>query len=544
MSIFNLKTQQNELTASNLGTNRLSYEQKPPSRDVTEGNFSNGAIHIKWECNGTKWWMPSKSFLRMRCSLSKPNGAPLYVDDNIAPNMGLCANLFQSAEFRINDKTITRISDFMPQIDALETRLNKSKSWIDSIGNSTNLWQKETQERIELVSQDGVETTSSGHPSYKVNTPLSLGILAGSLIEFNDATRTINIAAPAGVAINPDLRNILKAGDKLQFTADAVNGLLAQKELTITSVASSTSVIVNFNNVGGNVSPAVVAVYNVIQTWQSSRRVKDFELTWQPPLSVFKLGHALPTGKYELILNPQTSSVYQEAAVETSLLSASKVGGTDFKFVVKDMYMYVNTLEGERVDNLTYLLDLESTNCQSDTLTGTSGFSQKNYDVIPSTYALTVAYQDQRVNSDTRFSSSKFKSYDATNKEEELGLKRFYVNYAGQSKPSPDADPEFVVSNTGNIDNTTQRYLETQLNSGNYFSEGGAETIEDYHDRGSYYHLLFPKDATDNSTRVNINQQFASNPTNMRALLFSHYRQTARIVIAEGQVKDVLVEDE
>ena len=141
--------------------------------------------------------------------------------------------------------------------------------------------------------------------------------------------------------------------------------------------------------------------------------------------------------------------------------------------------------------------------------------------------------------------SSKFKSYDNSgNVDEELGLRRFYVNYAGQSKPSPDADPKFETKNTGNVDNTTQRYLETQLNSGNYFSEGGAETIEDYHQRGSYYHLLFPKDATDNSTRVNIKQQFSRGVSNMRALLFSHYRQTARIVIAEGQVKDVLVEDE
>jgi hypothetical protein len=536
-----LKTQQNELTASNLGTNRLSYEQKPPSRDITNDNFPNGAIHIKWECNGTKWWMPSKSYLRVRCALTKPNGDPLYVDDNIAPNMGLCANLFQSAEFRINDKTITRISDFMPQIDSLETRLNKSKAWIDSIGNSTNLWQKETQERIELVSQNGVEPASSGHPSYKENTPESLGIAAGSLIEYTDATRTINISPPSPPLINPDLRDILKVGDKIQFNSAGVNGLLAEKELTITAIPTSTSVVVNFNDIGGNVSPAVVAEYVIIQTWQSSRRVKEFELTWQPPLSVFKLGHALPAGKYELILNPQTSSVYQQAAVETSLLSANKVAGVDFKFVVKDMYMYVNTLEGERVDNLTYLLDLESVNCQTDTLVGSSGFSQKNFDVIPSTYALSVAYQDQRVNSDTRFSSSKFKSYNANgSKDEELGLQRFYIQYASQQKPSPDANPEFKT----NVDNTTQRYLETQLNSGNFFSEGGAETIEDYHDRGSYYHLLFPKDATDNSTRVNINQQFSENPTNMRALLFSHYRQTCRIVIAEGQVKDVLVEDE
>lgn len=539
--MFNLKTSNNELTASNEGVSRLNYEQKPPTRDITETNFPNGAIHIRWECNGTKWWVPKKSYIRMRVALTKPDGTPLYTDDNIAPNMGLCANLFQSAEFRINDKTITRISDFMPQIDALETRLNKSKSWIDSIGNSTNLWQTQVQERVELVSQNGAAYGENGHPSYKENTPASLGILAGSLVEYTDATRIINIAPPSPPTINPDLRDIFKVGDKLLFSSAGVNGGLADKELTITELVNSVSVRVGFNDIGGNVSPAVAADYVVVQTWQSSRRIKEFELTWQPPLSVFKIDHALCAGKYELILNPQTSSVYQLAAVESSLVSGNKVPDTDYKFSVKDMYMYVNVVEGERVDNLTYLLDLESVNCQSDEIIAGTGFTQKNFDIQPSTYALSVAYQDKRVNSDTRLSASKFKSYDlaTTKQDQELGLNRFYISYAGQQKPSPDADPKFDT----NVDNTTQRYLETQLASGAYFDLGGAETIEEYHDRGSYYHFKFPKDATDNSTRVIVNQQFRESPTSMRALLFNHYRQTARIVIAEGQVKDVLVED-
>jgi hypothetical protein len=117
-----------ELSSTNQGTSRMEYEQHPPTRDVTLDNFPNGAIHFRFQTAGQKWWCPSRSYLRMRCQISKQNGTQLTSEDNIAPNMGLCASLFQSAEFRINDKTVSRISDFMPQIDALENRLNKSKS--------------------------------------------------------------------------------------------------------------------------------------------------------------------------------------------------------------------------------------------------------------------------------------------------------------------------------------------------------------------------------------------------------------------------------
>ena len=127
MSIFDLKTSVEELSSSNQGTSRMEYDQHPPTRDVTLDNFPNGAIHIRWQSSGQKWWCPSRSYIRMRCQLAKQDGSQLNLTDDIAPNMGLCASLFQSAEFRINDKTVSRISDFMPQVDALENRLNKSK---------------------------------------------------------------------------------------------------------------------------------------------------------------------------------------------------------------------------------------------------------------------------------------------------------------------------------------------------------------------------------------------------------------------------------
>ena len=128
-SIFNLKTSVEELSSANHGMSRMEYEQHAPTRDITSTNFPNGAIHYRFETSGQKWWIPSRSYFRIRCKLTDKDGNQLHNTDGIAPNMGLASNLFQSAEFRINDKVVSRISDFMPQIDALETRLSKSRSW-------------------------------------------------------------------------------------------------------------------------------------------------------------------------------------------------------------------------------------------------------------------------------------------------------------------------------------------------------------------------------------------------------------------------------
>jgi len=109
-----------------------------------------------------------------------------------------------------------------------------------------------------------------------------------------------------------------------------------------------------------------------------------------------------------------------------------------------------------------------------------------------------------------------------------------------QNLPAPDASPDFQAG----IDYTTQRYSETQIYSGAYFDTGGAETIEEWHDRGAYYYFAWPRDGTDRSTRVNVHQQFnGADVNNLRLLLFDHSKQIGRIRIQDGHVVDVQLED-
>jgi hypothetical protein len=571
-SIFDLKTSVEELSSANEGTSRMEYDQHPPTRDVTGTNFPNGAIHFRWQTSGQKWWIPSRSYLRIRCSLTKANGTQLDSGDNIAPNMGLCASLFQNAEFRINDKTISRISDFMPQVDALETRLSKSRSWLGGIGSAVNFWDSDYKARQSAVVGDGLlikELTniSISGPEFS-RTDLGFDAAGGTGVDRNAAVYTestgqVVFSQNGGAALPLDVSTLFPIGSyfsyvSIQGGAGTDNRLKKPakvvKHINATTIQLETGVIGTDVGTDGR-TDWVKQIASPNSEGNVARKVAEFELIWQPPLSIFKVGHGLPSGKYELVLNPQTASVYQKYAIQTLVSepidkipnikdTTTPTAGSNFLFNIVNMYFYCNTVEGPRADDITYLLDLEQTNCQSEQFAaGQQSFQQKNFDVSPSTYALSVAYQDARSGSDSRNSASIFKvSNDGrTANSLEQNLVRFFINYAGQNLPAPDADPNF----TPLIDYTTQRYAESQIYSGAMFDTGGGESLDEYHSRGSYIYQSWPRDGTDRSTRVNVHQQFKAltDTTHMRLLLFSHSKQVARVRVQDGRVVDVQLED-
>ena len=525
-TIFDLPTTIEELPGINDPMSRMQYEQHAPTRDMTGASFPNGQIHTRFEISGTKRWVPAKSYLRLRCRIAKAleaNGdvktpaEPLAQVNDVSPNMGLCANLFQSGEFRIADKTVSRCSDYMAQVDALSTRMDKSKAWLDSVGKTSNMWEASHEERKHKVSIDGetlsVDDTQTGR--------LALGFAAATTVAFTDASSTFTFAT----GTIPDVRLLFPVGSRITFPAQLGAEPVGSTFLVIAAPTALT-LVVAANTIGGNVGAAVVD-FSRIDASKASRRVNEFELVWQPPMSIFKVQNALPAGKYELVLNPQTAAAYKLRAVES--LTDLSAGGL-YDFSVLDMYLYVATVESTRIDDLSYYINLDEVRCQVDTAGGNGSLNQKNFDVSPSTYALTAAYQDQAAGSDVRYSASKFK----TQNDEEKSLTRLFISYGGQSKPSPDSDASYVAG----IDRTTQRYVDSLLQSGQYFREGGSESIEEWGERGQYYHFAWPRDGRDRSTRVQVNQQLTT-ATNTRVLLFDHYKSVAHISIKDGRVVDV-----
>ena len=532
-SIFDLN--QVGIQSLNNGMNRMNYEQHTPTRDVTQNNFTKGQIHINWEVSGQKYWIPSKSYLRFRCSITDEKEEQLNNSDAIAPNFGLCSNLFQNGEFRINDKVVSRIGSFMPQIDALDTRLSKSKSWFESVGTSTNFWENKFSVRQAQITRDGTVAgdaeTLVKVPSVDLGFPVGTTILVSAEKKMTFAHATIPI---------PSVSEIFPQNSKVWI-----------ENVFVGTVESSFPTFLNLTSHYGPVDTPTALPFGKVTDEKRGRNIKEFELIWQPPLSIFKVMHAMPSGKFSLVFTPNTESIIQKYAIQSKytdkIPNLKSIGdittGSKFKFQVNDMYLYLNTVEGPRMDNGTYYLDLNETSCSSKDISQ-DGLCQKSFEVSPSTYALTACYQDTRCGSDTRCSSSKFKVHTEDFKEssEELKLERFFINYAGSNKPSPDASPNFKP----NIDLTTQRYVDTMIYNSGYFDNGGCETIQEFHENGSYYHIVWPRDGTDRSTRVVVNQQFTHSTVmkNFNLLLFSHAKKYCRVNIVDGRTVDVQIEDQ
>ena len=548
-SIFDLKTSSDQLESSNYGVSKDMYEQQTPTRDVTLGNFPNGAINFRWQTGGTKWWVPSRSYLRFRIKLTRGNGVDQLnsYGDDIAPIMNHCSALFQSAEFRLNDKTVSRVSDYLPQIDTLNTRLNKSKGWIDSVGESTNFWASSFQVRQEQISATG-RINRDGVNS--IEDRVELGFDPTTTLALDETTGLITFAT----GTIPDLTGIFQVFDTIvvQYTNGGGTGITGTFRFIVANVTATTLRVTGLTIA----HPATVLLFSRDRAEDVSRTIAEYEVTWTPPLSIFKVEHAIPASRCELILNPQTASVYKKAVVESTQFDKNPaVGATanDYLFDIQDMYLYINTVEGSRVDNLTYYLDLEQISCQAESIAGANTFGQKNFDVSPSTKALAVAFQDTRAGTNTMFSATKFRSYNTKPTDDQtLRLSRFFINYAGVSKPQIDADPAFrpisalgVGSANYGIDRTTQRYVETLLNSGAYHDTGGSETIEEWQARGAYYLFNWSKDGNDRSTRVAVHTEFAPAAVlaNARLLLFSISSQVAKVVVSNGSVTDVQLED-
>ncbi len=541
-SIFDLKQSASELPSLNSGLAKLTYTQVPSTRDVTGTNFPGGAQHYRWQTAGVRWWIPSRTYVRMRGRLLKADGVTqVVIGDDVAPNMGLMAALYQSAEFRMGGKTIARVSDFMPQVDALQKRTQKSKSWLDGVGKDLEYWEPDFYQRQAEVTSDGYYTDEKAQfvpPT--AATRLAMGFDPLTTIEIVAATSRAVFAAAAGAA--PDIINLqpIHVGDVITL-ANAVR-------YSVTRIVSALIAEVTVLNLPTILNDAAAADAFTVERVQDYQEQKSFnrsglEVIWQPPLSIWGVSHGMPAGEYELVLNPQNSAVFEKRAIE-SLVGDQNAPG-DFRFIVDDLFVYLATAEGPSVDNLSYFMSLEEVRCQVDQIDANTSLQQKNFDVSPAAYALTVAFQDVDANVDTRRSGSKYKIRQIVGFEDEypsaeLALQRMFVRYNGEQKPSPDADPNFL-SPDGFM---KSRYAETLLYSGAYFDCGGGESFRDWVDRGPYYYFSYPKDGSSESTRVNVNYQFRrSLGATGRVLLFDHYRSMVLVSIVNGRIQDVVVQE-
>lgn len=544
--MFSLPTDINQLAASNNNMGEFNYRQLPPIRSATGGNFSTSEIRFMWQTSGMRWSDMKRSYLRMRLRLRNGNGSIVSDSSDMAFSMDPVACMFQSCEFRIADTTVSKVDNHVGQVSALKTRAQKSKAWLDGVGNSAVMMHPSFRERQQVSSRGALQRDESQY-GYRTRANTFLGANideANDTVAFNAAGGTYTWVDAAGA--NLDLRLCdIKVGSKI-----LINNTGAALTSTVTAVAQLILTVDANAMAPGNVNAAAGAnngIFDIrlLEEHQvDSRQAGALEVSWQPPLSVFDLNHALPAGRYELILTPRTGTTWQLAGLESALAAklprddgAGPVGEAFLS--VENIYLDLAEVQGPRIDDKVYMLDLLDVSVQKRNIADGTTNSEEEFGVPTSTVGLSLAFQDSRVGASTLFSPSKLRFGD----HGELGLTRFYLDYANQKRPRVDATPLFRSSATAPEDYTVARYIDTIVQTGGYGNVGGAESIEDWHERGAYYHFSWPKEGADRSTRALVSFQFGAATANAALLLYSHYRKIARVSVEDGQVVEVRIEN-
>jgi len=424
--IFDLPTRPSELQDASHGMSRGRYRQVTATRDVTGAQFSQGPQQFRFDTGGNTWFLPALSYFRLRCTISQARqdgGAllPPLSSADLAPNMGLAANLFQSAEVQVNGQTVERIAGHLPQIDALKTRTQNTRGWLEHVGRTTNFWDTDFSCRREMLAVDGYErVTQVQEPVYgPALTQVQAGFQpdhtlryhAGSYILSADHDDVDFVAGPMALRVGDRLSR-----DNLSLEVTSViDATHALTKIVHTDAVGRRSMDDGQNPVHGVTGWTIQKLHQAVANRASGKN--QFELIWRPPLGFFEVQHAIPPGGSWLVqLHPLHATDYKRNAVESLRDNLQIRGALDgiqagqFDFEVDELQLYLYTVEADRYDKGSWLLDLEHTRCQAQAIpTDCSRLIQKSFDVHGDTNCLAVAFQDELAGTDTRRSRSKLK---------------------------------------------------------------------------------------------------------------------------------------
>jgi hypothetical protein len=246
-------------------------------------------------------------------------------------------------------------------------------------------------------------------------------------------------------------------------------------------------------------------------------------MMYAPPLGIMEHGKPMASGDYRFQFNP--ASNFETAGLE------SLEAVTTHKLVVTSMELYICTEKQEVAASGTEVLHLMEHQLQSKPL---GGAGDKNFDftVPSSTKAISIFVQSGNAGSNTGTPPSKFCCYTD---DEERTLKSVQVTYANITKPPTRWSSEY----SGAEKKLQQRYLDTQIESSQAFSPGGAQSLQQWMNDGVLLHYSWIRDANDRSTQLQLQIDYAAAEANANIFLVAHYTKSVEIQVSNGFVSSV-----
>ena len=161
------------------------------------------------------------------------------------------------------------------------------------------------------------------------------------------------------------------------------------------------------------------------------------------------------------------------------------------------------------------------------------GAGDKNFDftVPSSTKAISIFVQAGNAGSTTLVPPSKF----CCGNDQERTLKSVQITYANITKPPTRWSSEYTQTEH----KLQQRYLDTQIESSQAFSPGGAQTLQQWMNDGVLLHYSWIRDANDRSTQLQLQVEYDLAEANSNIFLIAHYTKSVEIQVSNGFVSSV-----
>lgn len=249
------------------------------------------------------------------------------------------------------------------------------------------------------------------------------------------------------------------------------------------------------------------------------------DILFQPPIAVFDYNGDMPSGDYRISLNPSAE-----------LLFAAQGGAAarNCRVTVLDVKLYICTVTvTEPIPRDRFNFRFGEIQVNSKPLTQNQTYE---FQVPSSTYALAWWVQQDtagvpNVLVPNPISLAMFTSNGAI----EQAMTSYQITYSNQTKPST----RYATAFSANTNKMQLRYFTDLVENNLIENPGGAESLEDWMERGPYYMHSFIRDKDDKSTQVQLSTTFSDAPVGTNVFLAALYWKDVEVVTEMGRTQSV-----
>ena len=500
------------------GPSEYQHVEVNCQRSIGGGQFAAGLQDFVFSIGRPSIFIPSKSYFRVELNVKGPGGNKPTIANQLALAENAISNGYNNAYFLAGGQTISAVTNYLPQISALEARTSTSGAWLHSVGDTAFATGANFSERVALLS----EGSATGGFSQKPGVDITYRPAAG-----NFATAQINITAADGVVAVGGVAGATLADFEIGSTL-VVDGA------KYTIVAAGPPVVS---------PPPTVDIVNADDWYLVKRQTgitdgslqgkNGLQVLWRPTaLGIFNHGGVLGSGDYRIQLNPDAS--FRTAMIETPNADYA-VEANSYQLTIENVIFYAAVAKMELPNSIE---TMRLTEFAALTKNMTSETGNYQFTVPNSTRALYVMIQAGDAGKNPAHPPSHFK----VGAGQELDLTDVQITYASATKPMTRWKSGF--NQVGGVDKAllTQFYYQGLIEGDRASMSGGVESQDEWLARGPFICARFDKDENDRSTEVQVQLSYGAGnwDANTKVFLIAEYTNVVSIETSQGLVTQVV----